>query len=161
MSATLQPSWHVVDYLGDVDIRNESSSLIMVDRRGNYDPELWVLDPVMERVCSFSIDRCILVPKGVGAVSDNMYHPDYIAWFGSPSDLASVESFGGLLPGKMPEFLCGSNLRERAYAYQLLFEFYGAENFGGWDEPRPDWVKFTNRAERDLRRCAKWEDGWK
>ena len=141
----MQPAFHAVGYIGDVNTLEEGGAFIMVDRLGMYDPELYVFDVFKNSItlCNVPMPRCMRCEAGI---SDNHYHCETPAWFSN--DLLSVQEFSDLLNIEM--MLCNNNLIDRAHAYLAMIKYHGMANF---DESPLELSKA--RAKRIISRLRK------
>ena len=163
---TNQPSWHCIINLGDATPEDHGGAFVLVDKRGIYAPELWVLEPGEEEgegatLCRFSLDLCTRCKGNENSLSDNRFHNDLPAWFGKAEDLESAASTFGLSSYKLHDLLSNSCPIERAEGYRVLLGNYGAENFGG-AEPitRKDSKALCRKMLRQIAAADKWTDGF-
>ena len=129
MTATRQPTWNMIANIGDVDYVTYGGTLVYTDTTGVYSPEAEVIVPLDNTwlVYRYILDRCTYVN---GVLSDNKYHPEHPAWFAD--DLASIcETHGADLDDTIQQ-LCSNDPVERAFAYQMIGEYHGWENFDGY-----------------------------
>ena len=115
--------------LGDVDYITYGGTLVYTDTTGVYSPEAEVIVPNGNTwlVYRYILDRCTY---DNGVLSDNKYHPETPAWFAD--DLASVcESHGAYREATIQQ-LCSEDPVERAFAYQMIGEYHGWDNFDGY-----------------------------
>jgi len=123
-----QPAWHCVANLGDVNPLEHGGQFVMIDRRGVYDPELWIFDENLpDRFYCVTLTRCHKIDDD--AVGDNMYHPRSHAWFGDKRALISVSESCDIPVWKLIEQLCDSKPIIRAHAYMSLVFIHGRQNF--------------------------------
>ena len=133
-----QPSFWCVANLGDVDPFEHGGQFVCVDRTGVYPPELVVIeapssvDAIDRLRYSIQLERLTAIKNENGeivALSDNKFHADKPAWFGSKKRLHDVAGFIGRgLHDFIGKFLSG-NPKESALAYKALSDYVGYENF--------------------------------
>jgi len=164
---TNQPSWHCVANLGDATPEDHGGAFVMVDKRGVYCPELLMLEPnedneespstlytVMLELCT----RC----KGMdGAISDNRFHNDSPAWFGTLEDLKSSADICGVGRHDLADMLCSSCPIERAQGYQVLVGSHGLHNFDQHPAliSREDSLVFCASLLKQVEESTEWKDG--
>jgi hypothetical protein len=127
-----QPTWRLLDVLGDVNPIDHDGMLVYEDTTGVYPPEAVVIvalikdyeqDPDRWIVYRFPLERCTYVN---GVLSDNEFHPESPAWFAD--SIPSVADCFGLEAEELIEELCSDHLVERAAAYQAIGDYHGYEN---------------------------------
>lgn len=157
---TNQPSYFCVENQGDVDPLNHGGVFVLVDRRGIYDPQLWVWEPDSSRMVSFDMPRCFPIKGDPDSIGSNRYHPDLPEWFGTVKELESVASTCGKTPHVLRSQLCAPDPCERARGYYDLFCCYGAMNFDTqpWSPTWKEARKTIGRLIRQITAAAKWED---
>jgi hypothetical protein len=165
MSNTLQPSYHAIANLGDVNPLEYGGAFVMVDRRGIYTPQLWVWDvdsnPIEEkgRLYRFDIPKCHILADSF-AVGDNKHHPNHPAWYGDHDTLKSIASFGGMTVREFVGMLVHFNPIQRAQAFRLIAEHSGYENFDSYPLDGDKEVhKMVRRCKRQTVAAANWQDG--
>lgn len=127
---------HVLN-LGDVDYLEYGGWLV-------YDhPPDAVFAEVIEPPCDdgpeewtvyrFDLDQCTHVN---GVLSDNPYHPEAAAWFGSPDDLASIAKTMDYPDGaeRLIHDLCSGTTGRLADAYHAIVGYFGAYEFDQYPE---------------------------
>ena len=162
---TNQPSWHCIINLGDATPEDHGGAFVIVDKRGIYDPELWILEPGEGEgegatLCHIQLALCTRCKTDEDSLSDNRFHNDLPAWFGKAEDLESSASTFGMSAWALRGLLSNSNPIERAEGYRVLLGNYGAENFGGadpitWKESKA----LCHKLLRQIDAADKWKDG--
>ena len=138
MTNTRQPSWHCVANLGDADPLNHGGTFIAVDRRGNYCPELWILDatghdiygdPTSWRLHTVLMEPCTFYRDGNGDLnlSDNPYHPLSRAWFAGRREFTDLASFIGEDVDSLARLFLG-DLMGRATAWRAVHDYHGPQS---------------------------------
>lgn len=164
----MQPSFWCVANIGDADPLNNGGAFVLVDRRGNYCPELWILEPVGEdsygdptewKLAQLLMEPCTRTLTGPGKfhVSDNRYHPDKPSWFGGFDDLCSIASFVGESAEKLALSLCG-NLLERATAWKAVHDYHGPQSEEETLNKRSAKA-LCSRMLRQIEASGSWHDG--
>ena len=160
---TAQPSWHCIANFGDINPHEHGGEFVLIDKRGVYSPELWILtvtDSGKRHLCRFPLDLCTRCPSAPDSVSDNRFHADSPAWFGKAEDLESVASFAGMSDWQFRDSLTSGNPLERAHAYSSLRAYFGSENFGGEDElTAGESRKLCAVMRRQMAATNNWKDG--
>ena len=162
---TNQPSWHCIANLGDATPNVHGGAFVLIDKRGIYTPELWIVTPDDEdpnddkpraTLCRVMLDECFRTTPHGSEVSDNKYHQQSPAWF----DLESLASTYGTDAYSLASQLTSSNPLDRAQVYQALVEYYGAENFGGADPMTgKESAALCRKFLRQEKAAAAWKDG--
>jgi hypothetical protein len=153
-----QPSWKLLDVLGDVNPIDNGGMLVYEDTTGVYPPEAVVIRVLDEDrddddggwiVYRFPLERCTYGrPRGIdGVLSDNEYHPEAPAWFAD--SLESVASFVGASRDELIGYLCSPSPSDRAQAYQAIGDYHGFINLD--HDPITDF----DRSEIEARYGAK------
>jgi hypothetical protein len=140
---TNQPSWRLLQNLGDADPINFGGYFIFEDTTGVYEPEAeWLEAPdtddgtwyvyrfALDRLKMVEDDRTIyLVPD---AYRDGWPHPvhQYDEWF--HDDLAKVAESNGQTLAELRQAFCSDNPLDRAWAYRALGEYHGFENLDSY-----------------------------
>ena len=157
----LQPSWHCVANYGDVDPFNHGGEFLMIDRRGVYDPELWIYDPDLHPNAIYCIvlEQCHKIDDHT--IGDNRFHPEKITWFGEREELQSVSNTMDIPVWKLMDHLCG-NPYERAIAYKALADYHGYVNFDSspWLVGRSRIKKLIKKCQVQINKASNWEDGF-
>ena len=170
-----QPSFHCIANLGDATPIEYGGAFLLVDRLGNYCPELWIIEPwsaecaVNEPDCPDSwgqLSRVSIEPLhriGADKVGDNCYHVDSPAWFGTAENVAALASFTGHAVDDMVQAMVSSGVVTRARAYLEMVGYWGSVEFDGCRDviSRSRAAQLCRRAERDLRRLGKLPEGWR
>lgn len=163
---TNQPSYFCLANLGDASPLEYGGEFVLVDRRGIYDPQLWVYEP-NEREgkpgtwTRFDLPQCFPCHGAEDFIGTNRFHPTMPEWFGTPSKLASVASSAGIETRDLVEWFCASDPIARAMGYSTLARHYGGHEFDHY----PDTMdfktdrKFCNLFLRQEKAAAKWHDG--
>jgi hypothetical protein len=161
---TAQPSWHCIANLGDINPHEHGGEFVLIDKRGVYTPELWILtvsDSGKRHLCRLALDLCTRCPSAPDSVSDNRFHADSPAWFGKADDLKSVANSSALSDWQFRDSLTSSDPLTRAGAYSLLVAYFGSENFGGEDEMTPsESRKLCTVMRRHIAAANNWKDGF-
>lgn len=158
---TSQPSFHCIANLGDATPIEHGGVFVLVDKRGIYDPELWIFDADEMELTRFSITQCTRCPSDENSLSDNRFHSDSPAWFAKAGGIAGVASFCGMSDYQFRGLLSSSDPVERATAYLTLYQYHGAENFGGAEKiDRKFAAKICRRALTQIRQAENWSDGF-
>jgi hypothetical protein len=168
-----QPSFHCVANIGDATPFVHGGAFVLVDRRGTYAPELLILevegkdrygDPTGWKVYTVTCGRLTAIKVyGVPvALSDNHFHVDYPAWFGSVSDIESLSAFTGENVEDNIKRALSSEPAKLASYYLDLFRYHGSANFDV--EPRELNRKqaktFCARMREQIQEAAQWRDGY-
>jgi signal peptidase I len=128
-----QPLWNCVANLGDVNALEHGGRFVVVDALGNYDPEVWIIYPNDEKTewtkVTICVDRCFVGTKGL---NDNHYHAGLTTWwYDKLDDICSSNDISrDLLSG----YFVGSSVNARALAYGMLYDYFGAQEFGDVDK---------------------------
>ena len=165
---TLQPSFWCVANIGDADPLNHGGAFVLVDRRGNYCPELYILEPIGEDDCGYptswelhivQMEQCTYDRKwdGKPLLSDNRYHPTFRTWFASEKDLASLASYVGTSVENLCFCFTGT-LLERATAWKAVFDYHGPQDAPDTLTKR-EASKLCSRMLRQLKASESWHDG--
>jgi hypothetical protein len=151
---TNQPTWKCVANLGDATPWDYGGAFVMVDETGVYDPELWLFevpnnedDPTVEY-------RILLEPCTFQGshISDNRYHPEYPAWFGTQERLAEMAEESGICVLELINWFCSDDPVKRATAYQIAIDRHGPYEFDQY----PREYK-TKKEKKDLKtRMQQW-----
>lgn len=127
-------NWKCVAQLGDVNPIDHGGLWVMIDKTGQNDPMIELLDvhdldngTVLRHYALTCIDRCAFID---GVLSDNPYHPALHAWFAK--DIDKVASCMGSEVQDLVNLLCSADPIDRAMGYRDLIGYYGIENFGGY-----------------------------
>lgn len=165
-----QPSWHCVANNGDASPLEHGGEFVMVDRRGNYEAELWIWDPDKLTMATVVLERCFPVfRKGQdppyfdkSALGTNRFHPHKPEWFG---DVENLESVAGYIGSRFDDLVgaLGSNSPiHRAHGYKALVSYHGIENFDSY--PGPHDEEYAKRLLEELtdqiERASRWDDGF-
>jgi hypothetical protein len=125
-----QPTWRLLDVLGDVNPIDHGGMLVYEDTTGVYAPEAVVITPLDDGddndrwiVYRFSLEKCTYVD---GILSDNEYHPESPAWFADSLD--RIASSVGVEHFEIVRQLCSEDPFERAHAYQTIGDYHGFVN---------------------------------
>lgn len=165
---TLQPSFWCVANIGDVDPLNHGGAFVLVDRRGNYCPELHILEPIGEddygdptswELYKVLMENCTLFRDGNGepVLSDNCHHPTSCAWFADGDDLASLASYIGATVDSLCDLFVG-NLLQRATAWKVVHDYHGPQSEPGILN-RKEASRLCRRMLRQLKASESWHDG--
>ncbi len=155
-----QPSWHCVANYGDATPEEYGGQFLMIDRRGVYDPELWVYsEDEPNRFHCIILEQCHKI--GYTEIGDNRFHPNKVAWFGSHEKLSSVSETMDIPLWKLIDQLCG-NPYERAHAYHALAMYYGMCNFDHdpWIVGKKKALKIIRICKRQIAQASNWPDGF-
>lgn len=147
---TNQPEWKCVANLGDATPWDYGGAFVMVDQTGVYCPELWLFDADDEPVTEYQV---LLEPCTYrnGILSDNKYHPEYQVWFGEPERIASMARSADLQEQELLDDFCSDDPIERAHAYRVVCDHYGAFKFDQY----PIFHKKRVRMQM-MQRMKKW-----
>jgi hypothetical protein len=161
----IQPAFWAVENLGDYDPLTHGGSFLMVDRRGSYDPELWIYeewsgeDP-HRRLYQMTLEQCFRINNDVGEeqVGANRYHPHLPEWFGTHERLTDVANFIGTSAEELAIKLCG-NAHDRARAYMDLISYHGPRNFcpDPQDMTKREATTFINKMLRQIKQSQEWK----
>ena len=130
---TKQPEWECIANLGDANPIDHGGKFVLVDKTGQYPPEMEVLEPLepcgveIWQVWRFVMDRCTYAD---GVLSDNKFHPDKPAWFAD--DIGSIAETFGVDRDELVKQLCSNDARELAEGYYCLFGYYSPDNFDSY-----------------------------
>lgn len=132
---TSQPKWKCIAQLGDMHPIDHGGIWVMIDKTGENDPMIELLevhdldnDTVERDYAITCIDRCTYID---GILSDNQWHPALPAWFAK--DIDKVSSCMGRETRDLIDLLCSADPIDRARGYRDLISYYGIDNFGGYD----------------------------
>jgi hypothetical protein len=150
MTTTTQPTWKLLQNLGDVNPIDYGGYFVFTDETGVYSPEAELLispdeepaeDDPQYMIYRFSLDRfktiedeethtIYLIPYRYNV--DEWPYPAsrYDEWF--HKDLASVARFIGSTVEEMRSDLCSEDPLSRAHAYRAIGDYHGFENFDGY-----------------------------
>ena len=164
---TNQPSWHCVANLGDQTPEDHGGAFVMVDKRGVYCPELWIIEPNDDdeegpaTLFTVLLELCTRCKGTGGAISDNRFHNDRPAWFGSLEDLKSSADASGVSCNDLTDMLCSSCPIERAQGYQVLAGSHGLHNFDQYPDltSREDSIHFCRSLLEQVEESTEWKDG--
>lgn len=144
---TKQPTWELVENLGDVHPLDYGGYLIYRDTTGVYPEEgqKIIVDDSADRweVYRFPLDRCKMVHGYLVPIhyEASWPHPlgNYDEWF--HKTLSEVGQFVGQTKDDLESALCSENPLDRANAYQAIGDYHGYANLDSYP------LVFTNRAE--------------
>jgi hypothetical protein len=171
---TNQPSFHCIANIGDATPLLHGGAFVLVDKRGCYDPELLVLqpegsdrygDPTSWKRFTILCERLTAIKGQEGeyiALSDNPFHVDHPAWFGTEKDLQSLASFIGTSVQELVLEATSSNPVHRARFYQRLFDCHGPVNFEAEPEEmsRKEAKALCLAMAGQIVEARSWHDGW-
>jgi len=132
-----QPSFWCIENIGDINPFEHGGAFVLVDRTGVYSPELLILHaPDDAGECErerhvITLERLTRIKHEDGrhGLSDNKFHPDFAAWFGSAEGLQDVsESCGRPYSSLLDSFLSSCPV-ERAFAYMDVARYWGFATF--------------------------------
>jgi len=131
----IDKNWKCIAQLGDVNPIDHGGLWVMIDKTGEHDPMIELLDvhdldndTVLREYALTLIDRCTYID---GVLSDNPYHPGLAAWFSK--DIDRIASCMGCETQDLIDLLCSADPIDRAMGYRDLISYYGINNFGGYD----------------------------
>lgn len=170
----MQPSFYCVANIGDATPFVHGGAFVMVDLRGNYDPELLILepsgsdrygDPTEWRLFTVVCETLTAIKNADGcyaALSDNCYHTDKPAWWADPGSLQSfADSLGETVEDTVKRAV-SKNCVERASVYRDLVGHVSIDNFDS--EPRQLDRKqakaFCAAMREQVTESAAWHDGY-
>ena len=134
---TQQPSFWCIGNIGDADPFDHGGGFVLVDRTGVYSPELLMLeapscaDETLHELSTILLEPLtrIKLKGGSYGLSDNRFHTDHVAWFGSPAQLKSVSNCCDRPDSSLLDSFLSSCPIERALAYRDVAFYYGPANF--------------------------------
>lgn len=121
---TEQPNWK--------EIEKTDFYILYEDTTGVYPPELLVVQEYDENTFikyRFALDKCYF---NKGDVSDNQYHKDKPAWFGTAERLIEVGKSADLKSRELAALLCSDDSRQRALGYLSIGRYFGYEEFDNY-----------------------------
>lgn len=163
---TNQPSYFCLANLGDASPLEYGGEFVLVDRRGTYDPQLWVYEP-NEREgkpgtwTRFDLPQCFPCQGDAESIGSSRFHPHLPEWFGQADRLASVADSAGIETRDLVKWLCASDPVERAMGYSTLARHFGGHEFDHY----PDTMDFKTDRKfcalflRQEKAAATWRDG--
>lgn len=171
---TAQPSFHCIANIGDATPILHGGAFVLVDLRGCYDPELLILephgsdrygDPTHWKHFSILCERLTAIKDGDGncvALSDNPFHVDCPAWFGTEENLQSLAGSTGASVYELVFEATSSNPVNRASFYQKLLDCCGSVNFGAEPQEmnRKEAKALCAAMKRQIEEARAWHDGW-
>jgi hypothetical protein len=171
---TAQPSFHCIANIGDATPLVYGGAFVLVDLRGCYDPELLILepegsdrygDPTSWERYAIICDRLTAIKNKTGeyvALSDNPFHVDHPAWFGTEEDLQSLASFAGMSVHELVLEATSSNPVHRASFYRRLLDCHGPVNFEAEPEEmsRKEAKALCLAMAGQIVEARSWHDGW-
>jgi hypothetical protein len=140
---TNQPTWRLLDNLGDRTPIDYGGYFVFEDTTGVYPPEVELLEPPPDDVedpdrmrwtiYRFTPARCTFQN---GVLSDNPYHPEIPAWFAStdhdrPQDttrIANLANYTGSAELDLIRGFCSEDPIARADAYRTVGDYHGFDN---------------------------------
>jgi hypothetical protein len=162
-----QPSFHCVANLGDANPFEYGGRFLMVDRRGSYNPELWIFvestddDPKMMRY-AVTLEHCFQYDNdGIIQLGTNIYHPHIAEWFGTNASIKAMADYVGMKPEELRLKFCG-NTHDRACAYGVAIDYYGVDEFDHYPlafENARKAKAFCNRMLRQIEKARALPDG--
>ena len=169
-----QPSFHCVANIGDATPLAHGGAFILTDLRGCYDPELLILnphgsdrygDPTHWKRFSIVCERLTAIKNQAGeyiALSDNPFHVDYPAWFGTEENLQSLASSTGASVHELVTEAISSNPVHRASFYQKLLDYHGSVNFQAelQEVNKREAKALCAAMKRQIEEARAWHDGW-
>ena len=164
----MQPSFWCVANIGDVDPLTHGGAFVLVDRRGNNCPELYVLEPIGEddygdptswELHTVLMKQCTFFRDGNNdpVLSDNSYHPNSRAWFANGNDLVSLADYIGEDVDSLCRLFTG-NVLKRATAWKAVHDYHGPQSAPDTLTKR-EASKLCNRMLRQLKASESWHDG--
>lgn len=151
---TNQPAWKCRANLGDATPWDYGGAFVMVDETSTYPYELWLFE-VPENENEPTVEYRILLEPCTyqnGHISDNKYHPEYPAWFGTQERLAEMAEECGISILELISWFCSDDPVERAMAYQIAIDWHGPYEFDQYP-----LVFETKKEKKDLKtRMQQW-----
>jgi hypothetical protein len=143
-SRTNQPTWKLVENLGDRNPIEHGGYFVYEDATGVYAPEAeLVISPDTDsgkwEVRRFILEPCTFIN---GILSDNKFHPQHPAWFAD--SIGSISNFIGTPLAELIDMLCNGNIVNRAMAWRAIGEYHGFDNLDSYP-------LYFNRAEIEAR----------
>lgn len=167
-----QPSFYCIANIGDATPLVHGGAFVLVDLRGCYDPELLILephgsdrygDPTHWKRFSIVCERLTAIKDGDGncvALSDNPFHVDYPAWFGTEENLQSLASSTGVSVHELVTEAISPV--HRASFYQKLLDYHGSVNFQAEPQEmnRKEAKALCTAMKQQIEEAGSWHDGW-
>lgn len=140
-----QPKWKFVANLGDASPLEHGGFFVYEDEIGVVDAEAEVLvlddesDDPHYTAYRFTLEPCTFID---GVLSDNKFHPDYPVWFASKdaehkarhgydqwTRFCEIAESVEKTPEELAAAFCDPDPRVRAFAYQLIADYHGYDEF--------------------------------
>jgi hypothetical protein len=171
---TNQPSFHCIANIGDATPLLHGGAFVLVDLRGCYDPELLILepegsdrygDPTSWKRYTIICDRLTAIKNKAGeyvALSDNPFHADHPAWFGTEKELQALASSCGMSVHGLVFDATSSDSVLRASFYRKVLDSHGPVNFEASPREmnREEAKALCAAMKQQIGEARAWHDGW-
>lgn len=145
-----QPSWKCIGHIGDCDPIAHGGGFVYIDETGVYGPEMTWFEPLDDGTWERLEGRTPCQEYRILLEND----PENEWWY---DDLASIASFTGRTVEECQADAKSDNLLHRAWLYDSLCHYHGAENFDAYPLTLTEdemYVRYTDEMDMSLGRTG-------